>query len=56
MMTPAAGREAVAHLEQGLVLIERRDCSLIGGGRRCGIGARVPGLAGRIEGADDVYV
>jgi len=30
MVTPAARREAVAHLEQGYEMSERRACSLIG--------------------------
>ena len=33
MVTPAAGREAVAHLEQGYEMSERRACSLIGADR-----------------------
>lgn len=33
MVTPAARREAVAHLEQGYEMSERRACSLIGADR-----------------------
>jgi putative transposase len=33
MVTPAARREAVAHLEQGYEMRERRACSLIGADR-----------------------
>lgn len=33
MVTPAARREAVAHLEQGYKMSERRACSVIGADR-----------------------
>ena len=33
MVTPAARREAVAHLEEGYEMSERRACSLIGADR-----------------------
>ena len=33
MVTPAARREAAAHLEQGYEMSERRACSLIGADR-----------------------
>lgn len=39
MVTPAARREVVAHIEQGYEMSQRRACSLTGViGFRCGIG------------------